>query len=215
MQRLKFYWRRFKDAAIVFSFAVNIVLIVVLVVTAVSVVNTTHRLKTDLVEPLLARLDSAFIGLGRAQIDTDVTISEPIDIVFDLPVDQPMPIGFDIPIEQDIDVVLTRDVPLSNMPARFSLPGGGGVINGTVSLALPKGLVLPIHLGLVVPVTETIRVQMDIPVSETVPIDLSVPFNFELGGAGLEPAVEDLRDVIRPLREQIGGLPDESDSGQP
>jgi hypothetical protein len=99
-------------------------------------------------------------------------------------------------------------VPL-NLPARFNLPGGGGVINGTVSLSLPTGMLMPIRLSMVVPVSQTIPVRMSVPVSETIPIQMAVPVHIELGEAGLDPAVQDLRAVFPPLREQIEALPDE------
>jgi len=70
------------------------------------------------------------------------------------------------------------------------------MINGIVSLALPKGLSLPVHLSMVVPVSETIRVQMNVPV------------HIELGEAGLDSAVEDPRDAFHPLNAQIDRLPD-------
>jgi len=208
MQYTKSGWRAFKDVAIVFSFVVNFLLIIVLLFATVPGLNMALQLKTDLVEPLLASLDAAFVGLGEADIDTQIDINESVDIMFDLPLDEPMPISFYLPIEQDIDVVLTENVPLMNMPATFTLPGGGGMINGSVSLALPTGLILPIHLGMVVPVSETIDVKMNVAVSETVPICMNVPVHIELGEAGLAPAVEDLREVFRPLSVQIERLPD-------
>ena len=207
MERLKRFWNAFKDIAIIFSFLVNFITVVSLLVISIPALQATFALKTGMVEPLLNDLDSAFVGLGEATIDTTVQINEPIPIKFDLPLDQPLPISFQLPIEQDTAVVLTARVPL-NLPAQFNLPGGGGVIKGSVSLALPAGTRLPIHLSMVVPVSQTIPVHMNVPVSETVPIQMVVPVHIKLGEAGLDPAVRDLRGVFRPLREQIESLPD-------
>lgn len=208
MDHLKRLWRAFRDIATVFSFAVNFILIILLLVVTVPGIKTLFAMKAGLVDPLLNDLDSAFVGLGESTIDTEIQIDEPVSIVFDLPLEQPMPIYFDLPIEQDINVVLTGDVPLRNMPAQFILPAGGGSINGAVSLSLPRGLILPIRLQMVVPVSQTIDVRLNVPVSETVPIRMNVPVQIALGPAGLDPAVEELRAVFRPLRSQLDKLPD-------
>jgi hypothetical protein len=112
MERLKKFWDAFKDIAILFSFVVNFVLVVVLLVVSIPALRATFALKTGMVEPLLTDLDDAFIGLGEATIDTTVQIDEPIPIQFDLPLDQPLPIDFQLPIEQNTTVVLNAPVPL-------------------------------------------------------------------------------------------------------
>jgi hypothetical protein len=207
MERLKRFWNAFKDIAIVFSFVVNFVLVVLLLVVSIPALRTVFALKVGLVEPLLSDLDAAFVGLGEATIDTTIQIDESTPIQFDLPLDQPLPIDFPLPIQQPTVVVLAAPVPL-NLPARFNLPGGGGVINGSVSLTLPVGLHLPLHLNLTVPVSQTVPVRMSVPVSQTVPIQMAVPVHIKLGEAGLDPAVGELRAVFHPLRERIERLPD-------
>ena len=207
MEWLKRFWNAFKDIAIIFSFAVNFVTVVLLLLIGVPAIQAVFALKTGLVEPLLNDLDAAFVGLGEATIDTTVQIDEPIPIQFNLPLSETMPINFQLSIEQNTAVVLNAPVPL-NMPARFNLPGGGGVINGTVSLALPTGLRLPVYLSMVVPVSQTIPVRMNVPVNQTIPIQMEVPVHIKLGEAGLDPAVGQLRAVFYPLKEQIESLPD-------
>ncbi|HHN93878.1 MAG TPA: hypothetical protein ENK17_03845 [Anaerolineae bacterium] len=207
MERIKSFWAAFRETAIVFSFVVNFVLVVALLILGVPGLRLAFALKTGLVEPLLDDLDAAFVSLGEAEIDTTIPINEPIPIRFDLPLDQDMPINFQLELEQDTDVILQQPVPL-NLPAQFNLPGGGGVINGYVSLSLPAGTNLPVHLSMVIPVSETIPVQMTVPVSETVPVQMTVPVRIKLGEAGLDPAVQQLRGVFKPLREQIDKLPD-------
>ena len=210
MERLKRFWNAFRDVAIIFSFAVNFVLVVLLLAVSLPALQAVFVLKTGMVEPLLNDLDAAFVGLGEATIDTSIPIENQLThIKFNLPLDQSLPIDFQLPIEQDTDVVLTAAVPLS-LPAQFNLPGGGGMINGTVSLSLPAGLHLPIHLNMTVPVSQTIPVHMDVLVDQVVPITMTepVPVHIKLGEAGLDPAVEDLREVFRPLRVQIESLPD-------
>jgi len=207
MDRLKRFWSAFKDIAIIFSFVVNFTLVVLLLVMSIPALQTAFALKTGMVEPLLNDLDTAFVGLGEATIDTTVQIDESIPILFDLPLDEPLLIDFPLPIEQDTVVVLTAPVPL-NAPAQFNLPGGGGMINGSVSMNLPVGMRLPVHLSMVVPVSQTIPVRMNVPVSEMIPIQMTVPVHIKLGEAGLDPAVGELRAVFHPLKEQIESLPD-------
>jgi len=206
MEQMKRFWNAFNNIAIIFSFVVNFVLVVSLLVVSIPGLQAAFALKTGMVEPLLNNLDSAFVGLGEATIDTTIQIDESIPIQFDLPLDQSLPIDFQLPIEQDTVVIMTAPVPL-NLPARFQLPGGGGVINGSVSLSLPVGMVMPIHLSMIVPVSQTIPVRLNVPVNQTVPIRMEVPVNIKLGEAGLDPAVEELRIVFRPLKEQVENLP--------
>jgi len=208
MEGLKRFWNAFRNIAITFSFIVNFVLVVLLLVISIPALRTVFALKVGLVQPLFNDLDAAFVGLGDATIDTTVQIDKSIPIQFDLPLDQPLPIDFQLSIEQNTAVVLQQSVPLNGLPARFDLPASGGIINGYVSLSLPAGLRLPVHLSMVVPVSQTIPVRMNVPVSQTIPIQMTVPVHIKLGEAGLDSAVGDLRAVFQPLKEQIESLPD-------
>lgn len=208
MERVKGLWRAFKDAAILFSFAVNFVLVAVVLMVSVPALRGALALKSGMVEPLLDDLDAAFVRLGESTIDTTIDIDQTTPISFTLPLSEPLPIDFVLAIEQNTDVVLQEPVPLYGLPAQFGLPGGGGTINGAVSLTLPAGMRLPVRLDMRVPVSQTIPVRMDVPVDQTVDIAMEVPVEIALGEAGLDPAVEELRAVFRPLRERVEQLPD-------
>ncbi len=173
------FWESFKNIAIIFSFVVNIILVLVLLLA----IQPLFMAKTGIVEPLLDNLDSAFAGLGQTRIETVVSINDT------------MPVIFDLPLQQATIVVLTEPVPLS-APATFYLPGGGGAINGTVSLNLPIGMRLPIILDMMVPVSTTVPVVMQVPV--VIPLDQ----------AGMGPAIENLRGVFSPIQTTIQSLPD-------
>jgi hypothetical protein len=196
-------WQAFVNIATVFSFAVNLVLVLVLILF----VGPIFQLKTGVVEPLLWNLDRAFQRLGETSVETTVEVDEPIGIQFELPLDQSMDLDFDLTISEETAVVLSEPVPL-NVPATFTLPGFGGEINGTVSLNLPAGMRLPVQLNMTVPVQRTIPVQMVVPVSETMPIQMAIPVSIQLGEAGLDPAVQQLRQVFAPIRDLIESLPD-------
>lgn len=198
---------KLQNFAITFSFIVNAITIVLLILGAFPATQVALYVKDETVEPLLNDLDAAFVGLGESEIVTDIEIDEQVAIQFDLPLDQPLDIDFPLAIQQNTIVVLTEPVPLT-APARFNLPGGGGTINGTVTLALPVGMRLPINLNMSVPVTATIPVRMDVPVDETVPIRMTVPVRINLGESGLQPAVDDLRKAIEPISTTVQSLPE-------
>ncbi len=172
-------WNAFKNFAIIFSFIVNFILVLVLLLSP----GPLFKAKVQIVEPLLLDLDSAFAALGETNIETVVDINDT------------MPVVFDLPLNQNTDVVLTAPVPLQ-APATFFLPGGGGSINGTVSLNLPQAMKLPVSLNMMVPV------------STTVPVVMEVPVVIQLSEAGMGPAIEQLRSVFRPVTGFLQSLPD-------
>jgi hypothetical protein len=173
-------WNAFKNVAIVFSFIVNFILVIVLLIVGGWVI---FPLKSDLAEPLLDDLQGAIDALG------DATIVRVIDI------DEQVPVNFTLPLNQATTVVLSQDVELVR-PATFHLPGGGGAINGTVVLNLPSGLELPVVLNLDVPVDNSIPVQF--------PVNVSIP----LRETELNQVVIKLNAIVEPIREYVHELPD-------
>jgi hypothetical protein len=176
-------WEAFKTFALIFSFIVNIVFFVVLLAIAPLILPIVN----DIVNPLVSGLNESFIDMGEAKISRQIMVDDEI------------PISFTLPLDTETSVRLTEGVPLNDIPARFVLPGGGGFINGSVSLTLPPELELPVHLSLEVPVDQTIPVQLavdvDIPLSET---ELGKPFN-------------DLQAIFGPLDRTLGGLPESNE----
>ena len=172
-------WLAFKNFAILFSFVVNIVLIIILLLSP----NPLFTTKTEIAEPLLLDLDSAFAALGETTIRTTVQINHML------------PISFDLPLQEQTAVILNEAVPLS-VPATFYLPSGGGSINGVVSLSLPSGQALPVTLDFVVPVESSI------------PVEFSVPVEIALYDSGMGPAIDELRAVFQPLTQFVQDLPD-------
>jgi len=173
-------WHAFKDIAILFSFGVNFVLIIVLLIF---VGWLLFPIKTGIVEPLLDDLQGAIDALDQATI------------VRTIPIDEQIPISFTLPLNQATTVILSQDVNLVR-PATFNLPGGGGSINGTVVLNLPKGLELPVLLNLNVPVQNAIPVQF--------PVEVMIP----LDETELNQVVVKLNDVLGPIRDYLEELPD-------
>jgi hypothetical protein len=178
--RITDFWEAFKNLAIIFSFIVNFVLVIVLLLVAGWVLFPT---KTDVVEPMLDDLQGAINALDEATITRTI------------PIDQQVPVSFTLPLEQSTVVVLSQDVQLVR-PATFHLPAGGGSINGTVTLNLPKGLQLPIALDLDVPVKNFIPVKF--------PVDVRIP----LKETELSQVVVELNRVLGPIRQLLDDLPD-------
>jgi len=174
------FWEAFKNLAIIFSFIVNLVLVIVLLLVAGWIIFPT---KTDVVEPMLDDLQGAINALDEATIVRTISIDEQV------------PVSFTLPLEQSTVVVLSQDVQLVR-PATFLLPAGGGSINGTVSLNLPRGLQLPIALDLDVPVQNFIPVKF--------PVDVTIP----LKETELSQVVVELNRVLGPIRQLLDDLPD-------
>jgi len=138
MNWMKRAWPIFLQVATVFSFIINIMLVVALLWLA----PILSKVRIDTRDP---RGPTLYLTV-RFQGDVDV--------------------DFDLPVEQDTVVVLNEDVPLTARTA-LALPGEGGVINATVSLNLPRGLRLPVHVGMDVPVENALPVSLEAPITLT------------------------------------------------
>ena len=181
MDRLKKMkpWQAFKTFAILFSFAVNLVLLIVLFLAAPLIIPIV----SEIANPIVGGLNDSFVDMSTATISRKIEVNDEMGIAFTLP------------LETTTNVLIVENVPLEGIPAQFVLPDGGGEINGRVFLSLPEGLELPVYLSLDVPVDQTIpvalSVDVDIPLSET---ELGGPFN-------------KLRALFEPLAKLLGGLP--------
>lgn len=175
-------WQAFKNVAIIFSFIVNLVLVLVILLALPLLIPGLN----GVARPLVGGLSNSFVQMGEASIERTIAVDDQIPVVFTLP------------MQQETEVVLIEPVPMS-VPATFVLPAGGGTINGTVTLQLPPGTTLPVALDMQVPVSTTIPVQLDvgvdIPLQET---ELATPFNT-------------LRGLFEPLDSLLGGLPQSND----
>ena len=187
-------WQAFKNFAIIFSFIVNIILILVLGVVAILL----FPFLSNMVTPLVGGLNDSFVEMNDASIVQTIGVDDTLDIAFTLP------------LEQQTDVVLAAPVPLSVF-ATFNLPGGGGTINGQVNITLPEGTVLPVTLDLDVPVEQTIPVVLDVPVDiELSKTDLGTPFdrlvtNFDPLTNFLKNLPQDNEEFMSRLNESVLG----------
>ncbi|CAG0928811.1 hypothetical protein TFLX_01075 [Thermoflexales bacterium] len=173
--------RKFWDAAKTLSLVVSMFVNVILIVAVVILANQVGAIKLTLAN-VLGQLDSAFEGLGLAVISDTIKIS------------QQVPVQFDLPLNQDTVVTTLGPVPI-NTQATFSL-GQFGSINGTVSLQLPTGTSLPVHL------------ELNVPVSSSIPVVFDQPIAIPLADKGLGPVVAKLRAALSPIIGLVQKMPD-------
>jgi hypothetical protein len=171
----KFIWR----FMIIFSFIVNIVLVIVLLALGILIFD----IKNNIASPLVQGLHSSFVGLDDATID------------WTIPVRDRIPVKLNIPLKTDTTVVLTKPVPIT-VNAQIDLPGINAYgVAAKVNLELPQGLSLPVALDLNVPVDQQLDVALDvravIPLKET----------------QLHDVADNLRLLFEPLARALDNLP--------
>ncbi|MDX2162743.1 MAG: hypothetical protein SF162_15595 [bacterium] len=178
MNTIKALGSGIKNFMIIFSFIVNLVLVVIVVGLLLFIFD----IKNNIVTPLVSGLHSSFVGLNEATID------------WTIPVRDRIPVVLNIPLQTDTVVTLTDSVPLA-VAATINLPGVGTLNNAQVFLQLPEGLELPVALDLQVPVDEELDIALDvravIPLSQT---QLADPF-------------ENLRLLFEPITLALYNLP--------
>ncbi|MCA9965587.1 MAG: hypothetical protein KC423_15135 [Anaerolineales bacterium] len=172
-------WQAFKTFAILFSFTMNLILLIVLLLLAPHILP----LVDNSVKPLVGGLNNSFVQMSSATISRTIVV------------DDTMPIAFTLPLETTTDVTVVRAVPLEGVPAQFRLPDGGGVINGQVFLELPKDLTLPVHLAL------------DVPVDQEIPVHLAVGVQIPLNETELGEPFMTLQGLFEPLDKLLQRLP--------
>lgn len=168
-------WQAFKNLAVIFSFVVNLVLVIALLL----VLPLIKPLMTGTVKPLLGGLNESFIEMNEASIKRTIVVQDTV------------PIEFTVPLDTTSTVVLSEDVVLGDHPITMVLPGGGGYINGNVTLVLPAGLELPVALAL------------DVPVKEDIPLDLEVSVEIPLRETELSAPFARLQGLFGPLVDQL------------
>ncbi|MFZ5918622.1 MAG: hypothetical protein ACOYZ7_16935 [Chloroflexota bacterium] len=173
--RSESFWLAFEKFALVFSFSVNIVLLVAVLV----LLGLLIPIKNQVARPIVDQVMGEIHRLGDTHIQTTVTVEDEIQVKFDLP------------LNQEVNVTTTAPVPLTT-DAYFTLPGGGGYIRGTVSIELPANTTLPVLLNTTVPV------------DQKVPVKLSVPVDINLGDTDLKAVVDSFEELLQPIDDLLG-----------
>jgi len=170
------YWQAFKNIAILFSFTVNFITVLVILILLMVLLPA----KEILISPLMGRVWDGLQDFDEAKIETTVKI------------DHQLPIAFPVHVRENPTTVrLTAPVSM-NMPARFVLPGGGGIINGTVTVVMPAGTRLPVVIE-----------DMTIPVAQTIPVQFDQPVTIYLRDTELHAVIGNFQDLLRPFYELL------------
>lgn len=181
-------WSAFKNFALVFSFLVNLALVIVVLLLLPMVLPILNQG----VKPIIVGLNQSFEEMNQASIKRTIEVNDSV------------PIDFVLPLDAQTNVTLTQQVPLRDIPATFNLTymtlGNGGVIEGTVSLDLPSNLSLPVTIN------------MDVPVNHDIPVELAVDVDIPLKETELEQPFNRLQNLFGPLSEQFKKLPESNEA---
>jgi len=183
-------WDIFKNIAIIFSFIVNLIL----VIAVIGLLAFVFDIKKGVAEPLLGGLYNGFVAMDDAHIQTTIPVNTTIAVNDKVTAD------FNLPLQQTTNVVLSQDTLITG--ARVSIDGGVLQLNNApTTIVLPQGTVLPVILDLNVPVKQDIPVNLNIPVS--IPVAVDIP----LAQTQLHQPFADLRDLFLPYYQLVKGLP--------
>ncbi|PJF40834.1 MAG: hypothetical protein CUN54_03800 [Phototrophicales bacterium] len=198
MRAIKRIWNAIRNFMIIFSFIVNIILLVVLIVLGVLI----FEIKSQVAQPLIGGLHSSFVGLDNATIDWTIPVRDELPISLQVPINQntmilqPERTLNGAPLNQGETVVtLTRDVPLV-LQGAFIQTGDLTLRNATVNLSLPQGTQLPVSLDMMVAL------------NTEVPVELDVRAVIPLQETQLHDPVENLQLLFEPLTRALYNLPD-------
>jgi hypothetical protein len=174
--------RKFGEAfwrfATIFSFVVNLILVLVLAV----VVMLLFDIKKGIAQPLVGGLYNSFVQMDNASIVTTIQVNDQLPVQFDLPLNQ--------------NTIVTTTAPVLITGATVNIQGGILTLsNAPTTILLPAGTALPVQLNLVVPV------------SQTVPVRLNVPVNIPLNQTQLHQPFGNLRDLFSPYADLLDTTP--------
>ena len=179
------------NSMIVFSFIVNLVLVIVVLVLGILLFN----IKNAIAQPLIGGLHSSFVQMDNAHIVTTIAVNDTIQV------NDTIPVVFDLPLNQATIVTLTSDTLIDNATIVTLNAGGLQLYNAVGDIVLPAGTGLPVQLSLVVPVSQTV------PVVLTVPVNLTVPVDIALNQTDLHPPFTNLAKLVSPYNSLLEQAP--------
>lgn len=190
----KFIWR----FMVIFSFIVNLVLIIVLLALGLFI----FEIKNDVADPLIQGLHRTAVGLDKATIDWTIPVRDSLFVDLQVPINQNSILSTVTeyngeavqPIAGETLVTLTRDVPLVINNALIQSPDLT-LRNATVNISLPAGTSLPVSLNL------EVGLQTDIPVS------LDVRAVIPIAETQLTDPIQTLQLLFEPLALGLHNLP--------
>jgi hypothetical protein len=180
------FWR----FAVLFSFGVNVILLLVLLV----LVGFIFQIRNEIAQPIVGGLHQSFEEMQQASIVTAIDVQDTIQD------NDTMPVVFDLPLNQATTVTTLEPVVIHGATVNL-VAGGLAVSNATADIVLPAGTALPVQLNLTVPVSQTI------PVALRVPVNLKVPVNIPLAQTQLNPPFARLTGIVAPYDALLNDLP--------
>jgi hypothetical protein len=187
----------FWKAATLFSFAINLGLVIALIALGLMV----FQIKQGSAQPLMTGLHTSFVQMDAAHIVTSVQVVDTIHVIDTIQVNDTRPVVFDLPLSTHTTVTLTRDIPIPNTTV---------CLNGLpvpTNFVLPAGTPLDINLDRVVPVSKTVPVMLDVPVSLNVPVNLNVPIDIPLNQTELHAPFTGLANLAGPYDSLLSAAP--------
>ena len=160
------------------SLVVNVLFVVLILVVG----SRLLQFKSAVLEPLLEGVYAAVGQMDDASIETEVTVSSEVPVVFDLPLQR--------------ETVVTLSQPTRIEGAYLSIRSATFSVDAPSTIDLPIGAQLPITLDILVPV------------NTTVPVELKVPVELNLSESDLQPAVSALQELIAPYQQLVEEAPD-------
>jgi hypothetical protein len=179
------------NSMIVFSFAVNLVLVIVVLVLGILLFS----IKNAIAQPLIGGLHSSFVQMDNAHIVTNITVNDTIQV------NDTIPVVFDLPLNQATVVTLTAPATIYGATIVSLSAGGLQLYNAVGDIVLPAGTSLPVQLSLVVPVSQTVPVVLNVPVNLNVPVDIA------LDQTDLHPPFTNLANLIGPYNSLLEKAP--------
>jgi hypothetical protein len=192
---------RLWKAMIITSFAINLVLIAVLIGAGYFYWRWKAEIATTTVgvqgfaHDNIAELRDVVQQLQAAHIKTTI------------PLDQPLPLrglGVVVPLHQEPSVTLVEDVPLNLSGADIDLGAGNRLHAQNIGIVLPAGTPLKIKLDMEIPLDDV-----------TIPIKLNVPVDIAMKDTELAPQFRRLGNVVDRLVYPAKGLLGMPDVNQP
>lgn len=180
------------NSMIVFSFAVNLILVIVVLVLGILLFS----IKNAIAQPLIGGLHSSFVQMDNAHIVTTIAVNDTIQV------NDTIPVVFDLPLNQATVVTLTADTLIDDATIVTLNAGGLQLYNAIGDIVLPAGTALPVQLALVVPVSQTVPVVLNVPVNLTVPVDIA------LDQTDLHLPFTNLANLVGPYNALLKQAPD-------
>lgn len=166
----------FWTIASILSLSINLVLIIALLAMWTNIQRLSQSIggAMNMGNYLLGGLYTNFEMMDRAHITTNI------------PVQTEIPVKFDLQLNQETNVVLSRNVTISNAYVTVRTESMN-ITNALATIVLPQGTNLPVTLTLTVPV------------DKMVPVTLNVPVDIPLKDTQLHDPFVGLQDVVKPF----------------